>query len=373
MRQPFNNLQILLAFLLMLVIYVVYVIVQDTEPNEQLLIRSLQAELRVINETLYQHQTTSTTTSVPVVDGDIYHLLDVQANEEDLHQGNNIFFILTTLTKDGTIHLTPRQACAIESAARANPDWRVFPLFVFARWFNTTADPYISALLRFCNIRLRRVNLDTFAFGSPVEKLFAEGALKQSSYIVEHTADVLRILTLYKYGGTYLDTDVLVRKTFNKMQPNYLGSEGSGYVANGVINLEATGFGHQFAEACLNDLAQHFDGKQWAANGPFMVTRNLQTFCNTTDITKMAREQCGGQLTVYPPDWFYRIRYPRHAWFFYPEHSDEVMNSTKDDVLVHMWNKATSGIQLKINSTAAYIQLANQFCPNVLMQTAENF
>lgn len=373
MKQSPNNLQILLAFLLMIVIYVVYVIVQDTEPDEQLLIRSLQAELRVINETLYQQCTTLRTPSASDANSDIYKLQNVQLNEDDLHGGNNIFFILTTLTKDGTIHLTPRQACAIESAARANPDWKVFPLFVFARWFNTTSDPYINSFLRFCNIRMRYVNLDTIAVGSPVEKLFAEGALNKSSYIVEHTADVLRILILYKYGGTYIDTDVVVRRTFNQMLPNYLGSEGSGYVANGVINLEATGFGHQFAEACLNDLAQHFNGQQWAANGPFMVTRNLQKFCNTTDITKMTREQCAGQLTVYPPDWFYRIRYPRHAWFFYPEHTDEVMNSTKDDVLVHMWNKATCGIKLTINSTAAYILMAKQFCPNVLMHTPENF
>lgn len=360
----------MLIILMLLVIYVVYVIVQDSNPNE-LLIQSLQAELRVINET-FSHTNAPTAIS-GFTDGSIYHLADIQSNEDDLKHGKNIFFILTTLTNDGTIQLTPRQACAIESAARANPDWKVFPLFVFAKWFNISSDPFIPSLLQFCNIRMRHVNLDTFAVGSPVEKLFADGALGKSSFIVEHTADVLRLLTLYKYGGTYLDTDVVVRRTLNMLQPNYLGSEGSGYVANGVINLEASGYGHEFAESCLNDLALNFDGTQWAANGPFMVTRNLRKFCNVTDVSQMNRQQCGGQLTVYPPDVFYRIRYPRHDWFFYPERSEVVMNSIKNDVLVHMWNKATSGIQLKITSTAAYIQLAQQFCPNVVMNVKENF
>ncbi|KXJ75779.1 hypothetical protein RP20_CCG011070 [Aedes albopictus] len=366
MKQNQNNLSVLLVVLMVLVIYVVYVIVQDDQPGE-LLVQSLQKELRTINEPILKSDPSVFT------DKDIYHLIDIQSNEELLKQGRNIFFILTTLTNDGTIQLTPRQACAIESAARANPDWKVFPLFVFAKWFNVSSDPFIPSLLRFCNIRLRHVNLETFAVGSPVEKLFIEGALSKSSFIVEHTADVLRLLTLYKYGGTYLDTDVVVRRTLNILQPNYLGSEGSGYVANGVINLQATGYGHEFAEACLKDLALNFDGTQWAANGPFMVTRNLQKFCNTTEVVNMNRQQCGNQLTVYPPDVFYRIRYPHHDWFFYPERSVEVMKAIENDVLVHMWNKATSGIQLLVTSSAAYIQLANQFCPNVLMSTKENF
>lgn len=244
MKQNQNNLRVLLVVLMLLVVYVVYVIVQDDKPGE-LLVQSLQKELRTINEPILKPDPSVST------DKDIYHLIDIQSNEEVLKQGRNIFFILTTLTNDGTIQLTPRQACAIESAARANPDWKVFPLFVFAKWFNVSSDPFIPSLLRFCNIRLRHVNLETFAVGSPVEKLFTEGALSKSSFIVEHTADVLRLLTLYKYGGTYLDTDVVVRRTLNILQPNYLGSEGSGYVANGVINLEATGYGHEFAEACL--------------------------------------------------------------------------------------------------------------------------
>ncbi|XP_039450780.1 lactosylceramide 4-alpha-galactosyltransferase-like [Culex pipiens pallens] len=306
-------------------------------------------------------------------DPNIVHLSNVQHNESEFSSGKNIFFIVSTLSPRGEIKLTARQACSIESAARTNPDWSIFPLFVTATWFNALNNEFISPLLRYGNIHLRTVDLETFALGTPLEDLFARHALQKSSYPVEHTSDVLRLLVLYKYGGTYLDTDVVLLKSFDLLRPNFLGSEGHGYVANGVINLQATGDGHRFAEACINDLAQNFNGTVWAANGPFLVTRNLRRFCNVSDVASMSRERCGGQLTVHPPDVFYRIRYPRHEWFFEPERTDAVMTAVRDDILVHVWNKATGGIPLKVDGTTAYVKLAHEFCPNVIKGCDEFF
>ncbi|KAL1403095.1 hypothetical protein pipiens_019520 [Culex pipiens pipiens] len=362
-----NRPLVIAIFAALVVFYLVYLTV-----SQSVTFSALQSSL---NAKIAALRNTETTTREPekVVDRDIVHLPNVQNDELEFRSGKNIFFIVSTLSPEGVIKLTARQACAIESAARSNADWKVFPLFVATTWFNSSNNEFISPLLRYCNIHMRYIDLETFAFGTPLESLFAKHALQNSSYIVEHTADVLRLLVLYKYGGTYLDTDVIVRRSFDLLLPNYLGSEGSGYVANGVINLEATGYGHRFAESCLNDLAEHFDGKVWAANGPFMVTRNLQKFCNVSEVANMTRARCGGQLSVHPPDVFYRIRYPRHDWFFYPERTEAVMTSIKDDILVHMWNKATSGIQLKVNSTAAYVKLAHEYCPNVIKRCDEFF
>lgn len=135
-----------------------------------------------------------------------------------------------------------------------------------------------------------------------------------------------------------------------------------------TINFKQFKFYHFFS-----DLARNFNGTVWAANGPFLVTRNLRRFCNVSEVASISRERCGGQLTVHPPDVFYRIRYPRHEWFFEPERTDAVMTAVKDDILVHVWNKATGGIPLKVDGTTAYVKLAHEFCPNVIKVCDEFF
>lgn len=181
----------------------------------------------------------------------VFRMPDIQSNEREIQPEKNIFFVISTIIKDDIAWLTARQACAIESAARANPDWSVFVLFTSANTFNFQSSAHMFPLLFYSNVYFRRLNMATFAVGTPLEKFFRDNTLRNSSFIVEHTSDVLRLLTLYKYGGTYLDSDVVVMDSLNDLPRNYLGSEGDGYIANGVINLQATGYGHMVAEAFL--------------------------------------------------------------------------------------------------------------------------
>lgn len=57
--------------------------------------------------------------------------------------------------------------------------------------------------------------------------------------------------SLWKYGGTYLDLDVIVKKGFNILKPNYAGAESEKAVAAGVLNFDDKNFGHQIADMCI--------------------------------------------------------------------------------------------------------------------------
>lgn len=61
----------------------------------------------------------------------------------------------------------------------------------------------------------------------------------------------MNIFSLFKWGGTYLDLDVIVKKNLSEISPNYAGAESSNFVAAGVLNLDALGSGHEIAEMCL--------------------------------------------------------------------------------------------------------------------------
>lgn len=147
-----------------------------------------------------------------------------------------------------------RQACAIESAAHLNPNWDVFLLFASPVGLSNDThlqQPIVQALLSYSNIHMRNVNLWKYAKGTPVNDWLNSGALFESKYLNSHTSDFLRYLSLYKWGGTYLDLDVVVQRPFDTVKPNYAGAESDKFVAAGVLNFDHDGFGHKVAELCL--------------------------------------------------------------------------------------------------------------------------
>lgn len=59
------------------------------------------------------------------------------------------------------------------------------------------------------------------------------------------------ICSLYKFGGIYLDLDVIVMRNFNEIDLNYAGAESAKFVAAGIISFDHESIGHDIAELCL--------------------------------------------------------------------------------------------------------------------------
>ena len=165
--------------------------------------------------------------------------------------GKNIFFLETSYSSDGIVKLNARQACAIESAAKANPSHQIFVLFASPVGFrNATPLPLVELILSYNNVHLNYLNITQYAEKTPLEEWIKKGDLFKSKYINAHTSDVLRYLTLWKYGGTYLDLDVVVRKPLDSIPSNYAGAENSKTINCAVLNLDRQ-FGFLFADMCL--------------------------------------------------------------------------------------------------------------------------
>merc|ERR1719483_1823065 len=71
---------------------------------------------------------------------------------------------------------------------------------------NTTCQLYMSNN----NIKFYTIDVDKFSANSPLESFFSSPQLARSSYSAVHTADALRLLMVYKFGGFYLDLDYVV-------------------------------------------------------------------------------------------------------------------------------------------------------------------
>ena len=77
------------------------------------------------------------------------------------------------------------------------------------------------------NIKYSYVNVSTFFDGTPIEDLWRSNEVLRSQYLIVHTSDLLRLAVLWRYGGTYSDTDVIFLKPLmdRVKMPNFVAQE----------------------------------------------------------------------------------------------------------------------------------------------------
>lgn len=147
-----------------------------------------------------------------------------------------------------------RQACAIESAAKLNPNRDIFVLFaspVGLRENVSNVPANIELLKSYPNIHFRNNNLWKYAEDTPLEKWLKTGTLFESNYLFEHMSDVLRYLTLYKFGGIFMDLDVVVQQNFDHLGENFAGDDSVDAIGCGVLHFGTDKLGRKVAEHCL--------------------------------------------------------------------------------------------------------------------------
>lgn len=130
----------------------------------------------------------------------------------------NIFFLETCCGE--SMVLNPRQACSIESAAKNNPDRDVHLFVINPKKVSNESTQLIHQLLTYPNIQISRIKADDYMKDTPLEQWYAHKPMKTSQWPNVHLSDVLRLITLWKYPGIYLDLDVVVMKYVHPPKPS---------------------------------------------------------------------------------------------------------------------------------------------------------
>ncbi|KAJ8729854.1 hypothetical protein PYW07_016892 [Mythimna separata] len=275
---------------------------------------------------------------------------------------NSIFFHETSC-RGG---LTSREACAIESASRAHPRRQVYVMFsgpVSEVVYQRSA---IAKLRRFPNVKFARVHISDYARDTPLEAMVASAPFNRSKWRVEHTSDILRYLTLYKWGGVYLDTDTLVVKSLTPLGHNWVAKESNGLVNAAIIAISMDHLGRKLAEAVINEVRTTYKPDVWIHNGPGAITRTLSKFCQTSNPAEWSSNTCQG-LEVYSPEYFYPVYYVQNEEYFRPGELKNVENAYTH----HFWNKLT--FDRKIEKDSPYDKLAREYCPTIYEMYGEEF
>lgn len=108
----------------------------------------------------------------------------------------------------------------------------------------------------------------------------------------------------------------------------------------------------------------HFDGKDFIANGPLIITRALEKICRATDRHLMTPERCEG-FRVYPKSTFYAVSWIDWRYFFEPEMTDRTLVLVENSTVIHVWNDVSKNMGVKTGHKTAYEMVAKKNCPKV--------
>ncbi|XP_070509463.1 lactosylceramide 4-alpha-galactosyltransferase-like [Chironomus tepperi] len=299
----------------------------------------------------------------------IDNILDMK--KDDIPK-NSIFFLDTTRMKspNKVRDLTLRQACSIESAAVTNENVKVFIVLVspYKTLDQVKYTPAMEAILSYKNVHVNSMNLLQFSADALYDNFVANGNLLKSRFVKQHTSDFVRMLILIKYGGTYIDTDMIVRKKLKDLPSNFICRD-HGFLNAAIIRLQ-NNLGKKVGKLFIDDLIRNFNGSEWGWNGPLMLTRVLTDLCQTSNVNEMIN--CNG-FHVLNEDICYPINGLEWNQLFNEQHASKVLQSVEHSYFVHFWNKLSQHEKIACNSSAAYAQLARKFCPKTFSLCHEYF
>ncbi|XP_020115151.1 uncharacterized protein At4g19900-like [Ananas comosus] len=174
----------------------------------------------------------------------------------------------------------------------------------------------------------------------------------------QNLSNLLRLVVVYKFGGVYLDTDVIVMKSFSGLK-NVIGAQAVDAATgnwsrlnNAVMVFDKM---HPLVYKFIEEFALTFDGSKWGHNGPYLVSR----------VAARVAGRPGFEVTVLPPSAFYPVDWNKIAGLFKePKDANyakwvkaKIKSIRKESFAVHLWNKQSRGMNVEEGSVIGRIML----------------
>ncbi|GLT63764.1 hypothetical protein SLA2020_363030 [Shorea laevis] len=167
----------------------------------------------------------------------------------------------------------------------------------------------------------------------------------------QNLSNLLRLALLYKFGGTYMDTDVIVLKSFNKLR-NVIGAQtidlktkNWSRLNNAVLIFDKQ---HPLLYKFIQEFALTFNGNKWGHNGPYLVSR----------VVSRVSGRPGYNFTVLPPPAFYPVDWSRIRSLFQGPRNEvhskwlhhKLENIHRQSFAVHLWNRQSRKLTVQEGS-----------------------
>ncbi|KAM7260221.1 hypothetical protein ACFE04_015962 [Oxalis oulophora] len=184
---------------------------------------------------------------------------------------------------------------------------------------------------------------------------------RKTKFYSTHYSELVRLAALYKYGGIYLDTDIIVLKPLSSLHNSVgLESQLSGSPLNGAVM--AFEKGSPFIFECLKEFYTTYDDTRLRWNGADLLTRIAKNF--------MAKNTALGrlELEIQPSFVFFPISSQNITRYFTSpvtetekaEQDALFERIQRESLTFHFWNSLTSSLIPEPDSLLS--KLINRSC-----------
>ncbi|CAG0894078.1 unnamed protein product [Cyprideis torosa] len=111
----------------------------------------------------------------------------------------------------GQNYILPRYQCAIESAASHHPHRPI--ILLTSAYQDPEQRPLQDILKAFPNIHVVPANFQDFLQKTPLQDLYLRE--QSSKFLYPHLSDIVRVGVLYRYGGIYIDLDLITLQNYD--------------------------------------------------------------------------------------------------------------------------------------------------------------
>ncbi|KAG8082758.1 hypothetical protein GUJ93_ZPchr0014g46775 [Zizania palustris] len=168
----------------------------------------------------------------------------------------------------------------------------------------------------------------------------------------QNLSNLLRLALLYKYGGVYLDADVVVLRSFSDLR-NTIGAQAVDAATGDWMRLNNAVMvfdrGHPLLREFIAEFATKFDGSKWGHNGPYLVSRVA---------ARWRHRRPEADLTVLPPAAFYPVDWNKIGGLFLApkDRKEERWVKAKVEIIkgesfgIHLWNRESKNLEMEQGS-----------------------
>ncbi|KAM9316080.1 alpha-1,4-N-acetylglucosaminyltransferase-like [Gastrophryne carolinensis] len=280
-------------------------------------------------------------------------------------KGNGIFFMETT----DRMEPPSLVLCAVESAARVYPDR---PVVFFMKGLDdiSTEEDLIRAKQRFPtlssygNVHLFPLKMELLFNQTPLMVWFKNINPMREVYWTHVSSDACRFAIIWKYGGIYMDADVISMRPIP--HDHFLSAARQNRTSAGVFGLPPF---HPMTWKFMENFVKNYRGEIWAHQGPGVVTRVVTKWCGMPVFNSMEDLMCTN-IAYLNPRRFYPITFPE--WMKYYEVWPE-MPTFNDSYALHLWNFMNNeGKTMVPGSNTLVEHLYQQHCPTTYKSLLKN-
>ncbi|XP_030050268.1 alpha-1,4-N-acetylglucosaminyltransferase-like [Microcaecilia unicolor] len=287
----------------------------------------------------------------------LHRFLNRQFTAEDIIKSNTGIFFAETTEK---LEPSPLAVCAIESAARTYPNRSVyFYMKGLTKDMTVNKSSFYKAiplLSSIANVHILPLDFEDVFKDTPLYPWYQKVNPAQEQFWTHVSSDGFRLAVVWKYGGIYMDTDIISMRPIP--EDDFLALAPTKSCSSAVFGFQRH---YQFLWDCMEDFVKNYRGEIWGQQGPRLLTRMIVRQYGMP-VVKGTEDATCGDFSILNPQRFFPIPYPAWERYFQVWNPNDTFKSS---YALHLWNFMNKGRKKVIaGSNSLAENLFIKYCPH---------